>query len=214
MKKLLFLVIILLNPMVLKADIGEALESVVKVYTDKAAMTGVCYKEDGKYYYILSAGHGLKKSKNCFVRSFYEGYESHEMRAEVIKLDFVETPINREQIKINDLAVIRLSKRELQRFQKPKVIPLAKSDFLLETHTRIFSAGSPYFKHPVGWFGHINRNVEDNVYFSPKVAPGQSGSPLFNREGTVIVGIIVWYIDNEGVAVGIKNILESPVLFE
>jgi hypothetical protein len=49
--------------------------------------------------------------------------------------------------------------------------------------------------------GHVVRQTRSLIYYKPEALPGRSGSPLFNDEGTNVVGLVAWRTgDGHGLA--------------
>jgi hypothetical protein len=72
----------------------------------------------------------------------------------------------------------------------PTVIPLAPRGTVLLDGQEIISAGCPKGRWTKAWIGHIENSLDGRIKFQPGPYGGQSGSALFDADGTQIVALL------------------------
>jgi hypothetical protein len=186
----------------------EALDSTCLIKTDNNYGTGVVYAEDANYFYICSAGHVLRNNgiqdKTAKIGFFCEGRRSQLVDSEVLWTEYKANTSD-------DLGVIRL-KKELVKGLPIKVIPFDSERDPISVDSSITSWGCANGSWVTGWSGRVTSSNNNYIYFNPNPAVGRSGSPIFNKDSSKIVGIIVMQSTSGGIAVPvpkIRNLLEK-----
>jgi hypothetical protein len=63
--------------------------------------------------------------------------------------------------------------------------------------------------------GHIVRRTRGLIYYTPEALPGRSGSPLFNEDGSQVIGLVAWRTgDGHGLAMNttaVRSFLRGEV---
>ena len=165
----------------------ESKTSTVRVIAGPQLGSGVVYKEEGNYAYILTNAHVVTdKSGNEYYKNI-----------EIVFSNFVRvkgTCINLD--KNEDVAVVRVDKSE-----NYKVARIVENDSNVKIGDSVYSIGNPrgdYFSVTVGVISN-NRIETTTDYISGSTATmtyvynstatinsGNSGGPMFNSDGEVI----------------------------
>lgn len=165
----------------------ECEQSVVVVEAGAQLGSGVVYKEEGNYAYILTNAHVLTDTRGS---TYYEDiditFSNHaKVRGMYIFLDRNE-----------DVAVISVPKSD-----NYKIAKIIDNDSKVEEQEIVFSIGHPHgykFTHTVGSISKTRiktstdyisgtSNTKTYVYnHSATINKGNSGGPLFNSKGEVI----------------------------
>tara|TARA_Y100000034_G_scaffold129820_1_gene187003 strand:- start:2646 stop:3341 length:696 start_codon:yes stop_codon:yes gene_type:complete len=184
------------------ADIKNAMQSVCRVtvtYKEVseddpevkvikyAAGTGVIYQEDEKKYWIMTAGHVVDKEdvSKIEVEFFAKGFQTTRFEVKKAWLNYTHGGTN-------DLAILHMEKASLGRWHKPTVMPIAPRTRKLKVHQVVFSTGCPKGSWPTTFLGHIRSTQGSTFTFVPCPHKGRSGSPVFDENGTEIIGIVIW----------------------
>lgn len=178
-------------------QINNVFASVVKVENDRTFGSGGCINIDDKYVYIITNRHVAGDVGNNVDLFFYrEGHESSKVSGKVIWTAYKKNqPV--------DIALIRVSLNNLGGW-KPTVIPFEED--VVKEGTPCITIGCPKAEWPKAVKGHIYKNAGGTYLISPTVVPGQSGSVLFNEDGTKAIGLIAWYEGNYGKAMTSETI--------
>ena len=72
----------------------------------------------------------------------------------------------------------------------PTVIPLAPRDTVLLDGQEVTSAGCPRGEWTKAWIGHVENSLDGRIAFQPGPFGGQSGSAIFDADGTQIVALL------------------------
>lgn len=181
----------------------EALDSTCFIKTTHGSGTGVVYAEDAEYFYICSAGHVLrdgngKQDKTVEIGFYCDGRQSPLVNSEVLWTEYKANTSD-------DLGVVRL-KKELVKDLPVRVTPFDSEKDSIGVDSVITSWGCANGSWATGLVGRITSSSNDYVYFNPNPAVGRSGSPVFNKDGSKVVGIIVMQSASGGIAVPVPKI--------
>lgn len=168
-------------------DCIDATCRVTTVGTNASRGTGVVFEIKDDTVYVITNAHvaTTKKMKLEFWR------DGHKLD----KVDGVTTIRDRKR----DVAVIELDASVFGE-QLPTVIPLAARDTILEAGQEVLSVGCPRGGWAKAWSGHVLRYDGGNrVVFQPAPVGGQSGSAIFNADGSKIVALLnLMELDSRG----------------
>ena len=206
MKAILSLVLLFAFVNVGNAEILDAYNSVCTIHVELeegwSGGTGFVYEEDKDYYFVMTAGHVVDGciQKFCLLNFFDSGKALESVKGEIFKVDFVRTETINDDIEIRDIAVLKVAKKDLKDFS-PKVIPLAPADKNMAEDEKVFSLGCPDLRWPSAFLGRISRAISERYYFKPNVIGGRSGSPVYNEDCTMVIGVVIWTTPDGGVAI-------------
>ena len=182
------------------AEENTIFESVAKVNSGRSWGTATCINLDNDYIYLITNKHVVGQSSDVSVQFYRQGHESVGIPAQVIWFAYrPNEPV--------DIALVRVSRKNLS--WTPKVISFELDDTPLKVNETCLTVGCPEAKWPRAYKGHIV-NVSGGTYkITPTVEPGQSGSVLFNGDGTKAIGLIAWYEGNYGKAMTAETIQKA-----
>lgn len=177
------------------ANIAHAgFEEVIDATCSVNRGSGVVFGQDQTHVWIISAAHCVLNEKevleDTYVRFFNTGKGSELMKAEVLWYKYSKgTTI--------DLAILKVEKKKFGSYPVPNPIPIASADKKVKTGDVVLSCGCPGKNYldrnwPTAWKGHITSVSSRTFKFKPTPLPGRSGSGIFNKEGTHLIGIIIW----------------------
>lgn len=169
-----------------KDVIDHANKSVVSVFASSAngtsAGTGVCYKHDGQYMYIITNHHVIEDCNTFVVRTY-----------DAPNTDITATLIGTD--KQTDIAVLRI--REVNGLEVSNL----KTDYEYRLSENVFTIGNPLgtltHTYSNGYISNTSlRSVvsesgvrQELISINMNINSGNSGGPLFNADGD-IVGIV------------------------
>lgn len=180
--------------------VEEIMDATCKISMGGFNGTATVFREDGEYLWAIGAGHVGSPKTDGFVSFYHDGQESEKFPMTVV------WRVWDNKQNTNDIAFYK--------FKKPgfriKPIPLAPKNYEVKLGQVVLSHGHAYGVWPSTWRGKVVRVADSNqIGFQPCPAIGRSGSGLFNREGTMIVGIVVMsYNADQGTAVPLAKIYE------
>jgi len=174
----------------------DIIKATVKLSTP-GTCTGIIYKEDKDYIYILSAGHCAAHTKTVKVQLYTNPEPSNWVESDVLFATYII-------MTTEDISVIRSEKSKFGKYPIPKPVSIAEKFSHIKPNDEIFSCGCSDGNWPTLFRGYIQTidNKEINVY--PNIRQGRSGSGLFNSDGKLI-GIVVM---TEGECVSLDYIYE------
>jgi S1-C subfamily serine protease len=189
------LLFLILFPTIASADdIEKTMSSVAKIETTTGVGTGVVIDENEDNFYVLTAAHVLGEAEDCEMYFYVNGEQSAEkFPGKVVWKDHQETPATAKFDKVKDLAYVKVAKIDLTGTPYPTVKKLAKRGSGLKPKDKLFSVGCPNGNWPSGFMGHAIKTDSNVLWFKPNIIPGRSGSPIFDKNGEVVVGIVIWY---------------------
>lgn len=190
MKTLLSIVFTLIFSLAtLAAEQNTVFESVVKVHAGNSYGTGTCVNIDENNLYIITNRHVVGTSKTVNVRFYRQGHESSEIGADVIWTAYRKNePV--------DIALLKVERNKLN--WTPKVVNFELDDKIYNIGDTTLTIGCPSAEWPRAYKGHIEKLEGGTYLITPTVVPGQSGSVLFNGDGTKAIGLIAWYEEDNG----------------
>ena len=65
----------------------------------------------------------------------------------------------------------------------------------------MFSLGSPNLRWPSAFLGSVNYSLPERFFFNPDVIGGRSGSPVYDKDCTMVIGVIIWSTHEGGCAI-------------
>ena len=211
MRFLIFALLLAASPVAFSQDFappptqeyGDRLDRIydatVRVSVSGGTGTGTIFKEDDKFYYILTNAHvatanrvGLEFTKNHYPSPRYQG----EVTFRVLRSGV-------------DVAVVRVAKSALPAGINLPVIPLASSDEVVK-ELFLVTSGCQAGERPSIQNTITTRDTNNLIYYLPTSRPGRSGSALVSRDGKTIQGLVAWMTDqgpsSEGLAMKIDVI--------
>lgn len=139
---------------------------------------GVVYAETAEHYYILTAGHCIIRKP--YIQFNYAGERSNYIPADVMLL-------RKGQGYQNDLAVLRIEKWRLFNYNPPTIMPLPtdSQDIVVRGHSVVTIR-----------FGSIThtkiiKRYPDTYQIDAQIHKGMSGSPVMDKTGRRLVGIVL-----------------------
>lgn len=182
-------------------------EEIINATCSVNRASGVLFGEDENYVWIITAAHCVVDENNqledTYVVFYNTGSPSGRMKAEVLWHVYQEgTTV--------DLAVIKVNKKLFNNYPIPKPVPLAPENTQTRPGDVVVSCGCPVKNYldrpwPTAWRGKISTVNNKTFKFVPTPLPGRSGSGIFNKEGTYLLGIILLA---DGTTVPLKKIYE------
>lgn len=160
----------------------DIIKATVKLNTP-GICTGIVYKEDDEYIYILSAGHCASHTKVVNVQLYTNPEPSDWVESDVLFATYITHTTE-------DISVIRSKKSNFGKYPIPKPISLAKNFSTIRKNDEIFSCGCSDGNWPTLFRGFIETVTDVEINIHPSVINGRSGSGLFNKNGEII-GIVV-----------------------
>jgi len=172
-------------------DLNLMASCIAKLDHDRSNIcTSFCYKEDSDNYYFLSAGHCIHSvfEKNKEIPNFdlelrHSGKASRYIDCFIVlKWEFIK-----EENK--DIAVLSVSKDIVKDYPKINPFEIEKDENIKIENNSFWTFGHPMGNWPTAFKGNLLFRNENTIRFHPPVIFGRSGSPLFNYDGTKILGI-------------------------
>ena len=166
---------------------NEVLPSVVRVHAGNSLGTGVVYKEEGDYAYIITNAHVLTDKEGA---KYYDNIEIVFSNYNKVKGTFIYLDKN------EDVAVISIKKSD-----NYKVAKIIENDTDVDVGESVFSIGHPHKNYFAMTTGNISStrietttdyisgssSTKTFVYNSTaSINSGNSGGPMFNTKGEVI----------------------------
>lgn len=213
MKHILLLIFALLANTTYSQTLNSMASCIAKLDHDSSYICSCfCYKEDEENYYFLSAGHCINAvfEKNNEIPKFdLELRHSGQAIRYSDCLTVLKWEFNKKENK--DIAVLSVSKDIVKDYQK--IIP-----FQIETDENLAIAGDGFwtFGHPMGKWptafkGRLLLRDKKAIRFYPPASFGRSGSPIFNSDGTKVLGIISYTVsENAETLEGAKYSVAVP----
>jgi hypothetical protein len=180
------------------ADLETAYLATCKVHIPGGRSgSGCCYAIQDGFAYVLTNAHvggEVGSQRECvFIR---RGYKSQRLPA-VTVFSTGYGPGSPQ-----DAAVLKIDANLFGGYVPP-AIPIIEEEYKIQVGQTVATAGSPNGEWPSVRVGHVLSADSDIVVFTPPSIPGQSGSALFNEDGTRIVGLIAW--GNGSTGLGMTN---------
>lgn len=193
---------VIVNSYAETAQINNIFSAVVKVEDGRTFGSGGCINIDDKYVYIITNHHVAGGVGNDVSLFFYrDGHESVKIAGQVIWTAYLKNqPV--------DISLIKVPLKSLYGW-RPNVIQF--TDDKIKEDQPCITIGCPKAEWPKAVKGHIVKNQGGTYLISPTVVPGQSGSVLFNEDGTKAIGLIAWYEGNYGKAMTADTIKEAAL---
>lgn len=166
---------------------NESVMSVVRILTSNSVGSGLVYKEDEQYAYIITNAHVLSDLYGNNYTSSLEVVFSNFTRVKAHSIYYDRN---------EDIAVIRVNKSN-----NYKVAKIIENDSNVNIGEQVYSIGNPngnYFSMTTGYISdnriktttdYISGSNSTKTYVynsSATINPGNSGGPLFNSKGEVI----------------------------
>lgn len=168
-----------------QADLYEAAQATVRVRCGNGVGSGIVVGSNDGAYFALTNAHVADK-QTCTIEFFSGG----RMSAQVPNCKTVSRDVN------NDVAVVQISKRQLSG-HVPSIIPIDPA-YELTTGIPIGSIGHPHGENPTAFMGAYVKMTGGSICFRPAPKQGRSGSALFDKDFTRVVGLI-WGCDADSV---------------
>lgn len=176
--------------------INDIFNSVVKVKNPISKIvtdygTGNCINIDDQSIYLITNHHVAGDVGNNISLSFYkDGHESALIPSVVTWTKYVKN-------QPADISILKVNKTSLNGWT-PNIITFDYDDEPLKVGDACLTIGCPKAGWPVANRGHVVK-IENGIYYiTPVVVSGQSGSVLFNGDGTKAKGLIAWADEEDG----------------
>ncbi len=213
-----FVILLSLSPIITYASIRDVLNATCRVMVKKSegdlwgGGSGIVYKQDDQFIYILTAGHVLKDKFICILHFFVNGEQYPSIIA--FKHQCIYDPPSSGVSNISDLMLsgnkdFAIVKAPIAQFGNKKIpipIPLANKDLDLLSGGRIMSSGSSRGEWPTAFLGRIDDSKSLGFFFKPKPNKGRSGSVICDASGTYVIGIVLWKLPKVGYGINHKQI--------
>ncbi len=195
-KPVLCLLLIVLFTQRAVAGMDDCIQSTCRISTEGSIGTGCVFEVSDQTVYILTNAHVVGSADRVRCEFWREGHPLPGLQGTVIQGD---TAI--------DAAVVSISRSAFSG-DAPRPIPLARPGTKLTPGQTVLSAGCARGGWPTAWVGHIVRSDNAEIRFVPPPAGGRSGSAIFDKNGTQIVGLLFARedIEGEGIATPIDRI--------
>jgi len=139
--------------------------------------TGCCIQVSGGYAWILTNNH-VATGPRAWCQFYRDGHPSRKMEG-VVKF----------RHKGLDAAIIAVHASHFQG-RMPPAIPTAPADYVVRPGETILSVGCAEGHWPSLWRGHAIGYSGSNLLFRPGPEQGRSGSAIFDKTGTYVVGLL------------------------
>lgn len=159
--------------------------------------TGCIFSADEKTAYVLTNAHvadGEGREVKCIFTS-----GGHEFQVNGRTHWSVLRPTPGEDVSalvrgwFPDAAIVEIDRRAFGNLM-PTPIPIAADPSYLQANVEVLTVGCPEGSVPAALRGHVQEAHKSNVTFQPPTIGGQSGSAVFDKDGTQIVGLVAWNI--------------------
>ncbi|MGB7327698.1 MAG: trypsin-like peptidase domain-containing protein [Rubripirellula sp.] len=174
----------------------RVLRASCRISAGNARGSGVIFDADEDNYRVLTNAHVVGRVGNRVRLEFeHSGYRSRPIAGRVVRSHIARTTSI-------DLAIVELPRSA---FPGPMpVVPLAvgdaQSNGLLDGET-VLTVGAQGGAAVSLQRGHVVRQTRGLIYYKPEALPGRSGSPLFNDNGSRVIGLVAWRTgDGHGLA--------------
>lgn len=172
------------------ASLHDVTDAIAQVTHHNGLGTAFCFKEDTDSYYLMTAGHCCQ-AKAVAINLFH-GEKTLQISADIVEKAFMG-PLD-----INvDAAILKVKKENLGTYPKLNVLSLITNEEAKKVSGTIWTYGCPKGGFPTAYRGRIIGVKDEEIYFTPTALVGRSGSPIFNSDGTKVIGMIVrWQPDD------------------
>ncbi|TWT69721.1 trypsin-like peptidase domain-containing protein [Crateriforma conspicua] len=170
----------------------RVLRASCRIFAGNARGSGVIFDADEDNYHVLTNAHVVGRVGNRVRLEFeHSGYRSRPIAGRVVRSHIARTASI-------DLAIVELPRSS---FPGPiPVVPLAEVGFKDDSPT-VLTCGAQGGAAVSLQRGHIVRQTRGLIYYKPEALPGRSGSPLFNDDGSRVIGLVAWRTgDGHGLA--------------
>ena len=150
--------------------LNEIQHATCRVTAGNGMGTGTCVGEDDHNYYVLTNAHVIGQARNVYLEFFKSGYKTNKLTASVVWKSFYERSDY-------DFAICAIPKSVFGK-HPPRVIHLAPRGYISEPGNYIASMGCPNGHWVQGWEGHVTKDSNSRILFTPAPVGGQSGSGL------------------------------------
>ncbi|MDO4571139.1 MAG: trypsin-like peptidase domain-containing protein [Planctomycetia bacterium] len=166
---------------VARADVHTASRASVRIWTQNARRevgigSGIVVGESDDAFFVLSNAH-VVSSKSVSVEFFEGGHIALRLSGVCVARDSA-----------NDVAIVKLQKSEVVGYD-PAVMPLDPAYVFKEGET-LATIGHPHGGSPTGYFCKYLGTSSLGIHFKPPPAQGRSGSALFDKDLTRVVGLV------------------------
>lgn len=172
---------------------NAALEDIIKATCAVNRGSGVVYNQDESHIWIVTAAHCILDNNEQLEKIYTQFFNSGK-NSELLETSVVWYKYNKGTT--TDLAILKLSKDKFGQYPIPQPILIAPVDRQVNVGEVIVSCGCAGKNHlecvwPTAWMGHVTYVDDVTFKFLPTPLPGRSGSGIFDKEGKVLLGIII-----------------------
>lgn len=174
-----------------KFSTDHVLRATCRIFAGNARGSGVIFDADEDNYHVLTNAHVVGRTGNRVTLEFeHSGYRSRPIAGRVVRSHIARNSSI-------DLAIVELPRSA---FPGPMpVVPLAEGD--AKDGETVLTVGAQGGAAVSLQRGHIVRQTRGLIYYKPEALPGRSGSPLFDDEGSRVIGLVAWRTgDGHGLA--------------
>ena len=205
MKYLLTLFFTLLAS-IASADYDTSVRSIAKIDSGKGYSSSFCYQEDDEHYFYMTTGHSYANKRDIVVRNFNNCKESDEMKGIFFLSKYKKYT---EGEFYTDIGIYKVKKTEFAEKDIPLIVKISKE--IPKKEDILWTYGCALGRHPSIVKLKVNSVNEWMIDFTPPPERGRSGSPVFNKDFTKVVGIIVLqYCDT----IEIKNKVDGRTIID
>jgi thiol-disulfide isomerase/thioredoxin len=205
MRHLLALLALLL-PSLSYAGMEDCYKATCRISTGGG--TGCVYAHENGQYFVLTNAHVAGTQPGRRMRCLFNLLDGWERPVTGTVVFGKILPL--QQGYYRDLAVISIPDAEFERAGfRPSVIPFSSSRRTIQQGETITSVGCPGGELNSWWVGHVTQAGDPRFTFTPDPVGGRSGSAIFNRDGTEIIGLLAWGGGGQGVAQTVAEIYRA-----
>ena len=174
------------------ADLVTASRATVRIShqegISKGIGSGIIVGSDAANYYALTNAH-VAPVAATMVEFFRDGKVAAICKGKTIARDTAA-----------DVAVVQISKEQLGKYI-PSIIPIDPA-YTLTAGDTLGTIGHPHGEGPTAYVCHYIRTNELGIHFQPPPKQGRSGSALFDRDFSRVIGL-VYAVTTDGSDIGL-----------
>ncbi len=179
---------------------GDVLDATVRIFDQGGGPrgTGTVFADSGGKLYISTCEHVVEGQSSLSAEFYRDGYASKKIPARIVL---------RGRRRGADGAVLTVPRSAFGQRGPPRPIPWAKAGTVVQKGDTILSVGCANGAWATLFRGHVTEvsRKEGLIYFIPAPAGGRSGSAIFNKDGSEILGILFARVggDTGGIATSV-----------
>ena len=158
--------------------------------------SGVAFDETADGYLVLSNHHVTNRGRSLKIDFFDNGFITDPNEPASASASYLGNGL--------DVSVTEVSKADLAADQP--VIPLAEPGYEPEPGETVIMIGCSDGRWPRARVGHVEKVEGGRIYYLPTSIGGDSGSAVFNRDCTKVIGLTTWSNGRQGIAQTVDSI--------